>query len=42
MTDTAKPHLADHVLGVELHPLVPKGAWAATTEFKLNLPAADA
>jgi uncharacterized protein (TIGR00369 family) len=28
--------LVDHVLGVVLYPLIPRGAWAATTEFKLN------
>jgi 1,4-dihydroxy-2-naphthoyl-CoA hydrolase len=28
--------LVDHVLGCVLYPLVPRGAWAATTEFKLN------
>ena len=28
--------LADHVLGAVLYPLIPKGAWAATTELKLN------
>jgi uncharacterized protein (TIGR00369 family) len=35
--------LVDHVLGAVLYPLIPKGAWAATTEFKLNLlaPARD-
>jgi uncharacterized protein (TIGR00369 family) len=29
--------LADHVLGAVLYPVIPAGAWAATTEFKLNL-----
>jgi uncharacterized protein (TIGR00369 family) len=29
--------LVDHVLGTVLYPLIPHGAWAATTEFKLNL-----
>jgi uncharacterized protein (TIGR00369 family) len=28
--------LVDHVLGCVLYPLMPRGAWAATTEFKLN------
>ena len=28
--------LVDHVLGCVLYPLLPRGAWAATTEFKLN------
>lgn len=28
--------LADHVLGAVLYPLIVKGAWAATTELKLN------
>src|SRR5262245_45711061 len=32
--------LIDHVLGCVLYPLVPRGAWAATTEFKLNYLAA--
>jgi uncharacterized protein (TIGR00369 family) len=32
--------LVDHVLGVVLYPLIPRGAWAATTEFKLNYLAA--
>ena len=27
----------DHVLGVVLYPAMPKGSWAATTEFKINL-----
>lgn len=29
--------MVDHVLGAVLYPLIPRGAWAATTEFKLNL-----
>jgi uncharacterized protein (TIGR00369 family) len=35
--------LVDHVLGAVLYPVIPRGAWAATTEFKLNLlaPARD-
>jgi uncharacterized protein (TIGR00369 family) len=28
--------LCDHVLGTVCYPVMPKGAWAATTEFKLN------
>jgi len=28
--------LVDHVLGCVLYPLMSRGAWAATTEFKLN------
>jgi uncharacterized protein (TIGR00369 family) len=28
--------VADHVLGAVLYPLIPRGAWAATTELKLN------
>jgi uncharacterized protein (TIGR00369 family) len=28
--------LADHVLRAVLYALIPKGAWAATTELKLN------
>lgn len=28
--------LVDHVLGAVLYPLIPPGAWAATTELKLN------
>lgn len=28
--------LCDHVLGSVLYPVIPRGAWAATTEFKLN------
>ena len=27
----------DHVLGVVLYPVMAKGSWAATTEFKINL-----
>ena len=26
----------DHCLGVVFYPVIPKGAWVATTEFKLN------
>jgi uncharacterized protein (TIGR00369 family) len=29
--------LVDHVLGAVLYPVIEPGAWAATTEFKLNL-----
>lgn len=29
--------LADHVLGSVMYPVMPRGAWAATTEFKINL-----
>ena len=29
--------LADHVLGAVRYPLLAKGAWAATTELKLNV-----
>jgi 1,4-dihydroxy-2-naphthoyl-CoA hydrolase len=29
--------LVDHVLGSVLYPVMPRGSWAATTEFKLNL-----
>ena len=29
--------LCDHVLGSVCYPVIPRGAWAATTEFKLNL-----
>lgn len=32
--------LCDHVLGCVLYPLMPRGSWAATTEFKLNYLAA--
>jgi uncharacterized protein (TIGR00369 family) len=28
--------LVDHVLGCVLYPHIPRGAWAATTEFKVN------
>lgn len=28
--------LVDHTLGAVLYPVIPRGAWAATTEFKLN------
>ena len=28
--------LCDHVLGSVCYPVIPRGAWAATTEFKLN------
>jgi uncharacterized protein (TIGR00369 family) len=28
--------LCDHVLGSVLYPVIPRGAWAATTEFKVN------
>jgi len=28
--------LCDHVLGTVLYPVIPRGAWAATTEFKIN------
>lgn len=28
--------LVDHALGAVLYPVIPRGAWAATTEFKLN------
>jgi len=28
--------LCDHVLGTVLYPVIPRGSWAATTEFKLN------
>jgi uncharacterized protein (TIGR00369 family) len=28
--------LCDHVLGTVLYPVIPRGAWAATTEFKVN------
>jgi uncharacterized protein (TIGR00369 family) len=27
----------DHALGTVCYPVIPKGSWAATTEFKLNL-----
>jgi uncharacterized protein (TIGR00369 family) len=29
--------LCDHVLGTVCYPVIPKGHWAATTEFKINL-----
>jgi uncharacterized protein (TIGR00369 family) len=29
--------LCDHVLGTVCYPVIPRGAWAATTEFKVNL-----
>lgn len=29
--------LTDHVLGAVLYPVIQRGAWAATTEFKINL-----
>ena len=29
--------LTDHVLGSVMYPVMPRGSWAATTEFKLNL-----
>jgi 1,4-dihydroxy-2-naphthoyl-CoA hydrolase len=29
--------LTDHVLGSVMYPIMPKGSWAATTEFKVNL-----
>jgi 1,4-dihydroxy-2-naphthoyl-CoA hydrolase len=32
--------LVDHVLGSVLYPVIERGRWAATTEFKLNLVAA--
>ena len=28
--------LCDHVLGMVCYPVIPRGSWAATTEFKLN------
>lgn len=28
--------LCDHVLGTVCYPVIPRGTWAATTEFKLN------
>lgn len=28
--------LVDHVLGAVLYPVIPRGHWAATTEFKVN------
>src|SRR5204862_7441350 len=32
--------LCDHVLDTVLYPVIPRGAWAATTEFKINYLAA--
>jgi uncharacterized protein (TIGR00369 family) len=29
--------LSDHVLGAVLYPVIERGRWAATTEFKINL-----
>jgi uncharacterized protein (TIGR00369 family) len=29
--------LVDHVLGAVCYPVVPRGTWVATTEFKVNL-----
>ena len=29
--------LCDHVLGAVCYPVIPKGSWAATAEFKVNL-----
>lgn len=29
--------LVDHVLGAVLYPVIERGQWAATTEFKINL-----
>ena len=29
--------LVDHVLGAVMYPIMPRGSWAATTEFKVNL-----
>jgi len=31
--------LSDHVLGAVLYPVIPKGAWAATTQLNLNFTA---
>lgn len=31
--------LVDHTLGAVMYPVMPAGAWAATTEYKLNLTA---
>jgi uncharacterized protein (TIGR00369 family) len=28
--------LCDHLLGTVCYPVIPRGAWAATTEFKIN------
>ncbi|HVX17470.1 MAG TPA: PaaI family thioesterase [Acidimicrobiales bacterium] len=33
--------LTDHVLGAVLYPVIPKGAWAATTQLNLNFTAAS-
>ena len=32
--------LCDHVLGTVMYPVIARGAWAATTEFKINYLAA--
>jgi uncharacterized protein (TIGR00369 family) len=32
--------LTDHVLGAVLYPVIPRGAWAATTQLNLNFTAA--
>lgn len=29
--------MVDHCLGVVFYPVIPRGCWVATTEFKLNL-----
>ncbi len=29
--------LVDHILGAVCYPVIPKGTWSATTEFKVNL-----
>jgi 1,4-dihydroxy-2-naphthoyl-CoA hydrolase len=29
--------LVDHMLGAVCYPVIPKGTWSATTEFKINL-----
>src|SRR3954454_21490014 len=29
--------LVDHMLGSVMYPVIPRGSWAATTEFKVNL-----
>jgi uncharacterized protein (TIGR00369 family) len=29
--------LVDHILGAVCYPVIPKGTWSATTEFKINL-----
>jgi 1,4-dihydroxy-2-naphthoyl-CoA hydrolase len=31
------PVLVDHLLGSVMYPVMPRGWWAATTEFKINL-----